>query len=52
LLKLKQYSTIDHSYYELKTISISDTDSRMKVATFWLFFLASLPAYALLVLVT
>jgi hypothetical protein len=51
-LKPKQYSTIDHSYYELKTKSISHTDSRMKVGIFWSFLLASLRAFALSVLVT
>jgi hypothetical protein len=52
IMKPKQYSTIDHSYYELKTISIWLTDSRTKVATCLLSLLARLRASALSVLAT
>ena len=52
MLKPKKCLTINHSYYELKAISTSHTDSRMKVAIFWSFLLASLRAFALSALVT
>ena len=52
LLKLRQCSTIDHSFYELKTISTSPTDSQMRVAIYWSFLLASLRAFGSSVLVT